>query len=101
MFILANLLIGIAKILNIGLTIYMWIIIGRAIISWVNPDPYNTIVRFLYNVTEPVLYNIRRRLPTNFGGFDFSPIIVILAIIFFQTFVVDSLLQFAVRLGAG
>lgn len=101
MFILANLLIGIAKILNIGLTIYMWIIIGRAIISWVNPDPYNTIVRFLYNVTEPVLYNIRRRLPVNFGGFDFSPIIVILAIIFFQTFVVDSLLQLAVGLGAG
>jgi len=101
MFVLANFLIGIAKILNIGLTIYMWIIIGRAIISWVNPDPYNTIVRFLYNVTEPVLYNIRRRLPVNFGGFDFSPIIVILAIIFFQTFVVDSLLQFAVRLGAG
>ena len=101
MFILANFLIGIAKILNIGLTIYMWIIIGRAIISWVNPDPYNTIVRFLYNVTEPVLYNIRRRLPTTFGGFDFSPIIVILAIIFFQTFVIDSLLQFAVRLAAG
>ena len=101
MFILANFLMGIAKILNIGLTIYMWIIIGRAIISWVNPDPYNTIVRFLYNVTEPILYNIRRRLPVNFAGFDFSPIIVILAIIFFQTFVVDSLLQFAVRLGAG
>ena len=93
-------LIAIAKILNIGLTLYMWIIIGRAIISWVNPDPYNSIVRFLYNVTEPVLYNIRRRLPISFGGFDFSPVIVILAIIFLQTFVVQSLIQFAVQLGA-
>jgi YggT family protein len=99
MFIVANFLIAVAKILHIGLTIYMWIIIGRAIISWVNPDPYNTIVRFLYAVTEPVLYIIRRRLPTSFGGFDFSPIIVILAIYFFQAFVVESLLQFAVQLG--
>ena len=99
MFILANFLIAVAKILDFGLTIYMWIIIGRAIISWVNPDPYNTIVRFLYAVTEPVLYIIRRRLPTSFGGFDFSPIIVILAIYFFQAFVVESLLQFAVQLG--
>ena len=99
MFIVANFLMAFAKILHIGLTLYMWIIIGRAIISWVNPDPYNTIVRFLYAVTEPVLYIIRRRLPTSFGGFDFSPIIVIMAIYFFQAFVVESLLQFAVQLG--
>jgi len=100
MFVLSNFLVAIAKILNIGLTLYMWIIIGRAIISWVNPDPYNSIVRFLHNVTEPVLYSIRRRLPISFGGFDFSPVIVILAIIFLQTFVVQSLIQFAVQLGA-
>ena len=100
MFVLSNFLVAVAKILNIGLTLYMWIIIGRAIISWVNPDPYNSIVRFLYNVTEPVLYGIRRRLPVSFGGFDFSPVIVILAIIFLQTFVVQSLIQFAVQLGA-
>jgi YggT family protein len=101
MFIVANFLVAVAKILDFGLTIYMWIIIGRAIISWVNPDPYNTIVRFLYAVTEPVLYNIRRRLPISLGGFDFSPIIVIMAIYFFQIFVVDSLLQFAAQLGPG
>ncbi|MEA3360195.1 MAG: YggT family protein [Thermodesulfobacteriota bacterium] len=100
MFVLSNFLVAVAKILNIGLTLYMWIIIGRAIISWVNPDPYNSIVRFLHNVTEPVLYSIRRRLPISFGGFDFSPVIVILAIIFLQTFVVQSLIQFAVQLGA-
>ncbi|HDG97384.1 MAG TPA: YggT family protein, partial [Desulfobacterales bacterium] len=84
MFVFSNLLVAVAKILNIALSLYMWIIIGRAVISWVNPDPYNPIVRFLHSVTEPVLYPIRRRLPISMGGLDFSPIIVILAIIFLQ-----------------
>jgi YggT family protein len=99
MFLVSNFLIAIATILNYGLTIYMYIIIARAIISWVNPDPYNPIVRFLNSVTEPVLYRIRRRLPLFFGGIDFSPILVILAIVFIQTFVVQSLFQMATRLG--
>jgi YggT family protein len=92
MFVISNFLVAIAKILNIGLTLYMWVIIGRAIISWV-------IVRFLNAVTEPVLYPIRRRLPLSLGGLDFSPIIVILAIIFIQSFVVESLIQMAARMG--
>jgi YggT family protein len=99
MFVISNFLVAIAKILDIGLTLYMWVIIGRAIISWVNPDPYNPIVRFLNAVTEPVLYPIRRRLPLSLGGIDFSPIIVILAIIFIQSFVVQSLIQMAARMG--
>jgi YggT family protein len=99
MFIVANLLMAVAKILNIALSIYMWIIIARAVISWVNPDPYNTIVRFLNNVTEPVLYRIRRLIPLYFGGLDFSPILVILAIIFVQSFLIQSLYQIAARLG--
>jgi YggT family protein len=99
MFVISNFLVAIAKILDIGLTLYMWVIIGRAIISWVNPDPYNPIVRFLNAVTEPVLYPIRRRLPLSLGGIDFSPIIVILAIIFLQSFVVQSLIQMAARMG--
>lgn len=99
MFILSNFLVAVAKILNIGLTIYMWIIIARAVISWVSPDPYNPIVRFLNNVTEPVLYRVRRLIPVYFGGFDFSPILVLLAIIFIQSFVVQSLYQLAVSLG--
>jgi YggT family protein len=98
MFALSNLFNAIAGVLNIGLTIYMYIIIGRAIISWVNPDPYNPIVRFLNTVTEPVLYRIRRKLPLFFGGIDFSPIVVILAIIFIQSFVVQSLFDMAVSL---
>ena len=100
MFIIANFLLAIAKILNIALTLYLFIIIARAVISWVNPAPYNAIVRFLYAITEPVLYAIRKRLPLSFGGFDFSPIIVILAIYFFQQFAVNSLIQIALQLGA-
>jgi YggT family protein len=99
MFVIGNFLAAVAKIIDIGLSLYMWIIIARAVISWVNPDPYNAIVRFLNAVTEPVLYPIRRRLPISLGGMDFSPILVILAIIFVQTFLVQSLMQIAARLG--
>jgi YggT family protein len=95
MFVLSNFLFAVAKILDIALTLYMWLIIGRAVISWVNPDPYNPIVRFLYSVTDPVLYAIRRRLPLFFGGIDFSPILVILGIIFLQSFLVETLFQIA------
>ena len=99
MFVVSNFLIAIARILDIGLSLYMYIIIARAVISWVNPDPYNPIVRFLNPITEPVLFRIRKRLPLFFGGMDFSPIIVILAIIFVQSFVVQSLVQMAARMG--
>ena len=98
MIILSNFLAAIAKVLDIVLTIFMWVVIARAVLSWVSPDPYNPIVRFIHKVTEPVLYQIRRRIPVSFGGIDFSPIIVFLAIIFLQQFVVDSLIQFALTL---
>jgi YggT family protein len=98
MFVFSNFLIAIARILDIGLSLYMYIIIARALISWVNPDPYNPIVRFLNSVTEPVLYPIRRKLPARFGGMDFSPVVVILAIIFIQSFVVQSLVEMAAGL---
>jgi YggT family protein len=91
MIIFNNFLIAIAKVLDIVLSIFMWIVIARAVLSWVSPDPYNPIVRFINKVTEPVLYQIRKRIPVNFGGIDFSPIIVFLAIIFLQRFVVHSL----------
>ncbi len=96
--VISNFLIAIAKVIDIALTLYMWIIIARAVISWVNPDPYNSIVRFLNAVTEPVLYPIRRRLPLSLGGFDLSPIIVILAIFFIQAFLVQSLVDLATSL---
>lgn len=99
MFVFGNFLAAVARVVDIALTLYMWIIIARAVISWVNPDPYNPIVRFLVSVTEPVLYQIRRRLPVSLGGLDLSPILVILAIIFIQSFLVRSLLQMAGRMG--
>ena len=98
MFVISNLLIAVATILDIGLSVYMWIIIGRAVVSWVNADPYNPIVRFLHSTTEPVLSAIRRRVPVFYSGIDFSPILVILAIVFLRAFVVQTLLQLAHRL---
>ena len=98
MFVISNFLAAVAKVLDIALTIFMWIIIARAILSWVSPDPYNPIVRFINNVTEPILNQIRRRIPLSFGGIDFSPIIILLAVIFLQQFVVQSLHHFALTL---
>lgn len=97
MFIFANLLSALAQLLGIALHIYMWVIIIRAVISWVNPDPYNPIVQFLYRTTEPVLRPVRRYLPLAWG-IDFSPFVVILAIIFLDQFLVASLREIAWRL---
>lgn len=97
MFILANLIEALAQVISIALTFYMWVIIVRALISWVNPDPYNPIVQFLYRITEPVLYPIRQMI--GYGiGIDISPIIVILIIVFLQNFLVASLHQLARQL---
>jgi YggT family protein len=75
-----NMLYAVVIALLSILRIYMFIIIIRALISWVNPDPYNFLVRAIYDITEPVLYRVRRLLPVTGGGFDFSPIIVIILI---------------------
>ena len=98
MFVFSNFIIGLAKVIDIALTLYMWIIIFRALISWVNPDPYNQIVIFLYRITEPVLGPIRRLLPLRNIGIDFSPIIVILVIIFLKYFLVETMIQLATHL---
>ena len=97
MFIIANFLLAIAKITDITLTIYLYIILARAILSWVNPDPYNPIVSFLYRVTEPVLYRVRRVLP-DMGGIDLSPMLLMLAIFFVQKFAINSVYELAYRL---
>ncbi|MFQ5667961.1 MAG: YggT family protein [Candidatus Binatia bacterium] len=98
MFIFSNFLLATASVLHLVLTLYMWIVIARALISWVNPDPYNPIVRFLYSATEPLLYRVRRSLPIFFGGIDFSPIVVLIAIYFVQAFLVQSLRDLAVSI---
>jgi YggT family protein len=91
---------ALANVVDIGLTIYIWIVVVRAIISWVNPDPYNPIVVFLRRLTDPVLNPIRRRLPFALSrtGVDFSPLILLLGIIFLQKFLVKSLYELAYRL---
>jgi YggT family protein len=99
MFVLGNLILALATVINYGLIIYMWIIIIRALISWVSPDPYNPIVRILYRLTEPVLWRVRRLLPIGGIGIDFSPLIVILVIIFLRLFLVNTLIQLAARFG--
>jgi len=100
MFIVANFFVAVAKIADILLTLYMYLIIARAILSWVNPDPYNPIVSFLYRATEPVLERVRRVLP-NMGGLDLSPIIIILGIYFIQKFAINSLYDLGYRMKMG
>ncbi len=100
MFVVNNFMMAIAQLIDFLLTIYMWIIIGRAVISWVNADPNNAIVRFLFEVTEPLLYRIRKMLPmSSMGGIDFSPMILIMVVMFLQSFLVPTLKQFAVGMG--
>jgi YggT family protein len=91
MFVLKYLIMALTEVIDIVLLSYMVIIIARAIISWVNPDPYNQIVIILYRLTEPILGPIRRRLPMRNIGIDFSPFIVILVIIFLRLFLVQTM----------
>jgi YggT family protein len=98
MFILAYFIVAVAKVISIGLTIYMYIVIAHAILSWVSPDPYNPIVRFINQVTEPLYYQIRKRIPTVFGGIDIAPVLVILAVVFLNEFLVNSLLMLSRQL---
>ncbi|MDK2956382.1 MAG: YggT family protein [Desulfovibrionales bacterium] len=99
---MGRLILAIAQILDWLLSAYMWIVIISALLSWVRPDPYNPIVRFLYAVTEPVLYRIRRLLPfVVAGGFDLSPIVVILVVMALKTVVVGNLYDLAARMLVG
>ena len=98
MFVLGNFMMAVAGILDFLFTAYTWLVIGRAVISWVNADPYNPIVRFVYDVTEPPLRRIRQLVPINMGGIDFSPMILILAIMFLQNFLVPTVRQLAMNM---
>lgn len=98
MFVAKNLIVAVASILDFALTAYMWIIIIRAVLSWVNPDPYNPIVRGIASITDPVLSWLRRRFPLMAGSIDFSPLVVIFAIYFLRSFLVKTLYDLAMRL---
>ncbi len=98
MFVAKNLIVALATVVDYALWAYMWAFIIRAVLSWVSPDPYNPIVRALYAITEPVLSQLRRRLPLFAGSIDFSPIVAILLIVFLQRFVVRTLFDLALRM---
>ena len=90
-----NLFSTLASVLNMAITLYMYVVIVRALMSWFNPNPYNTIVRFIRDVTDPPLRFIQKYVPT-FGGLDVSPIILIFALMFLKRFIVSTLLSLAV-----
>jgi YggT family protein len=90
------LLSAVIRVVDLVFNIYIIIIVARALISWVNPDPYNPIVRFLHNVTDPVLFRLRRALPfLQMGGFDFSPIALLIILSFAQQLIVGFLVRLA------
>ena len=95
MSILRELIGAIAQVIDLIFSVYIFIVIARALISWVNPDPYNPIVRFLHNVTDPVLDRIRRLIPLNLGGIDLSPLVLLIALTFAQRMIRVLLLQLA------
>lgn len=102
MFIVSNLLTALAQVVDVLLTLLYWIIIVRALLSWVNPDPFNPIVQFLNMVSEPILYPLRRLLPFTWKlGIDVTPIIAILILIFLKSFLVRTLIDLSLRLRAG
>lgn len=99
MFVLGNIILGTAKVLDVLLNIYMWIIIIRALISWVKPDPYNPIVQFLQRSTEPVLRPLRKLAPPYRLGIDLSPLIAILIIMFLQYALINTLYRIGYSMG--
>lgn len=101
MFVISNLLSSIAYVLDRVLQLYMWIIIIRAILSWVSPDPDNPIVRFLHAATDPVLAKVRQLVPfpTVYIGIDLTPILVLVLIYFLQLFLVRTLFDLARSMG--
>lgn len=96
MFVYTNLVITIAQMLQTLLQLYMWVVIASAVLSWVEPNPYNPIVRFIYSVTEPVFDWVREHVPVFFGGIDFSPMVVILGIWFLQSYFIPTAARIAI-----
>jgi len=102
MFALKNLILALATVLDWAIMIYIWIVIIRALISWVEPNPYNPIVRFLHGVTEPLLAPIRyyllRSIVRSPLGIDVSPVILILLLMLVRAFSIPTLMELALRL---
>lgn len=99
---MGNILIGLGTVVDFILMAYLWIVIIGALLSWVNPDPYNPIVRFLYAATEPIFFWFRRRLPfLRTGGIDLTPILVIAVVYFLKWAVARNLIDAGIRMKGG
>jgi YggT family protein len=90
---------GVGRVLDMALEIYMWIVIVRAVLSWVRPDPYNPIVRFVYGLVDPVTDRLSRILPARIGMIDLSAMILILAIYLMRLVVVRIIIEAGLRMG--
>ena len=101
MILLANFIFAVAVVVKSILGILLFLVIGRAIISWVSPDPYNPIVRFLTSSTEPFIRPIRKIIPPIGGNLDLSPLVLLLIIYFLQAFLVTTLFDYSVVLKQG
>ena len=98
MFVFGNLFQALAQVLGYAIDIYWWLIVIRALLSWVSPDPYNPIVQFIERVTEPLLQPLRQLIPAYKMGIDISPILAILFLYFLKIFLVQTLLGIGLRL---
>ncbi len=98
MFVFGNFISGIAYVLNMLLEAYMWVIIIRAVLSWIRPNPFNPLVRIIYGLVDPVTYRMSRMFPTRIGMFDLAPFILILIVVFLQKFLVSSLFELGLRM---
>jgi YggT family protein len=102
MFVAGNFLTALASVLHMLLQAYIWVVIIRALISWVNPDPWNPIVQMLNRLTDPLLEPIRRRMFRMMGyggmGIDISPLILIAAVYFLDFFLVGTLTDLGMRM---
>ncbi|MBN1155955.1 YggT family protein [candidate division KSB1 bacterium] len=94
MFIIANFILMLARLIDIGISLYIIALIGRVVLSWINYNPNNQIFRFLVQITEPVLKKIRRYLPP-MGGLDLSPMVLMLILYIIEGFIVSTLREFA------
>lgn len=101
MFILGNFFQAVAVVLNWLLEIYWWLIVVRALLSWVSPDPSSPIVQFIERATEPVLAPFRAWIPAYKIGLDLSPIFALMLIYFLKIFLIQTLLGFSVRFHGG
>src|SRR3989338_8234352 len=98
MFVFGNLFEALARVLSMVIDIFWWLIIIRALLSWVSPDPNNPIVQFIERVTEPLLRPFRQLIPVYKVGFDLSPLLAILMLYFIKVFAVQTLLVMSSRL---